>query len=66
MFKTCCKYIDIHFQVHRFLCKPSFTMLRPSVKYGGIFFSKRATENTFHEGDFGGKFMDRSINDQRD
>ena len=31
----------VYFQVLRFLCKPSFTMLCPSFKYGEIFFSKR-------------------------
>ena len=31
----------VYLQVLRFLCKPSFTMLCPSFKYGEIFFSKR-------------------------
>ena len=33
-------YINIC-QVLRFLCKLSLTMLCPSLKYGGIFFSKK-------------------------
>ena len=37
--------------VLRFLCKPSFTMLYSSLKYGGIFSPKRATKKYFYGGD---------------
>ena len=40
-------YIYIYFQVLRFLCKPSLTMLCPSSNYEGIFFPKRATSGKF-------------------
>ena len=44
-------------QVLRFLRKSPFTMLCFSLKFGGIFSPKRATEKAFHGGGFWEKFM---------
>ena len=38
---------------------PSFTMLRSSLKYGGVFSPKKATKKAFHGGDFWEKLMGR-------
>ena len=55
----------VYFQVLRFSCKPSFTMLCPSLKYGGTFFPKRATKKLF----MGKSFRENlwgGVHDQRD
>ena len=46
-------------QVLRFLCKPSCTMLCSCLKYGRIFYPKRANKRAFHGEDFWEKCMGR-------
>ena len=56
-------YTYVYLQAYRllrFLFKPLFTMLCSSLKYGGIFSSKKATKKAFHGGDFWEKFMERA------
>ena len=45
--------IIVYFQVLKFLYKPSFTILCPSLKYAGIFFQKELPKKLFMGETFG-------------